>query len=284
MMADSPYCCEAGAAEPMAGTADAVDVWLLLEYRPTWRARALEDNELATSVRDWLAAAQARLADGGRRARLQFIRQPENDRGGITFVVADSAGCRRHDVASYASLAGVDLAGDGEPVTSPLYFVCTNAARDRCCGRFGLPLYAALRERVGDRVWQTTHVGGHRFAPNVLVLPSGRLYGRVRPADLDGFTDTVERSALGARWLRGTSFAAAAVQAAEAFLGERDDVPRCGVRTESIRPDRVRVTFADGASVDVELGAPTPSLASCGDVAMKEVRSFRRAAGRSPVT
>ena len=69
--------------------------------------------------------------------------------------------------------------------SAPQYFVCTNGQRDLCCARFGLPTYAALRERVGERVWQTTHVGGHRFAPNVLTLPQAALYGRVQPADVD---------------------------------------------------------------------------------------------------
>ena len=275
-MSDEPYCCEAAASEPMVGTADTVDVWLLLEYRPTWRAKALEDNALSPDVRAWLQSCVAAYAAQGRKARPQFVRQPEYERTGVTLFVADADGCRRFDAVSYDALATVDLARGGEAVAEPHYFVCTNAARDRCCGRFGLPVYAALRERVGARVWQTTHVGGHRFAPNVLVLPEGRLYGRVQPADVGDFVATVERGALGARWLRGTSFVAPALQAAEAFVAAADDTPARRGRMESLAPDRFRVSFDDGRAVTVALGAEIESLASCGDATPKRLRPFVR--------
>jgi hypothetical protein len=275
-MSEGPYCCEAAADEPMAGSADSVDVWLLLEYRPTWRAKALEDNALSPDVRAWLQGCVAAYAAQGRKARPQFVRQPEYDRAGVTLFVADAKACRRFDAASYDALAMVDLARGGEAVTEPHYFVCTNAARDRCCGRFGLPVYAALRERVGPRVWQTTHVGGHRFAPNVLVLPGGRLYGRVQPAEVGDFVATVERGALGARWLRGTSFLAPPAQAAEVFAASVDDAPAPRGQVESLGDDRYAIAFEDGRTVTLALGAEIESLASCGDETPKRVRPFVR--------
>lgn len=271
-MTEGAYCCEAAAAEPMAGTADPVDGWLLLEYRPAWRARSLEDNDLAPAVRAWLEATTRSLAASGRRARLQFVRQPERDGEGVTLFVAERGSFRRIDVPTYEALTTQGIEG-GVPLTAPHYFVCTNSARDRCCGRFGLPLYAALRERVGARVWQTTHVGGHRFAPNVLVLPSGRLYGRVHAASVESFADVLEGNGLGATWLRGCSFDAPAVQAAETLAG----VNARGATVTDLGADACRVHFASGATIDLALGAPVQSLASCGDAARKPVRSWRTA-------
>ncbi|NJM98679.1 MAG: hypothetical protein HC800_17320 [Phormidesmis sp. RL_2_1] len=34
------------------------------------------------------------------------------------------------------------------------------------------------------RIWQVSHIGGHRFAPTAISLPDGRYYGRLTPSAL----------------------------------------------------------------------------------------------------
>lgn len=87
-----------------------------------------------------------------------------------------------------ADLHSVDLdalkagrPGHGEPVPEPLFAVCTNGSVDRCCAVRGRPLAAALAAAHPDLTWETTHVGGCRFAANLLVLPSGVLHGALTP-------------------------------------------------------------------------------------------------------
>src|SRR5262249_46855313 len=157
-------------AEPMAGTADQVDLWILLEYVPVWNAKATTDNALAPPTREWLKRLVDDAQKHGLKPRLQLIRQPEIDRNGVTlFIGANDVLCR-FDAPDYATLTQLSLANVlGIPgIPEVHYFVCTNGQRDLCCARFGLPVYSALRERVAGRVWQTTHLGGHRFAPNIL--------------------------------------------------------------------------------------------------------------------
>ena len=72
-----------------------------------------------------------------------------------------------------------DLDARGERVEGPLYLVCTNGRRDVCCGRAGRELARALAPELGDRLWETSHIGGHRFAPNLVCLPEGLVYGRL---------------------------------------------------------------------------------------------------------
>lgn len=68
-------------------------------------------------------------------------------------------------------------------------FVCVHAERDPRCGRCGPPLVAALREAAAAagladvRVLATSHVGGHKYAGNVIVYPEGVWYGYVEPDD-----------------------------------------------------------------------------------------------------
>jgi len=225
------YCCEQNAAEPLWGTADTVDVWLCLEYRPAWKSRALTDNALAAPTRQWLEKTVASLAAAGLKARPQFVRQPQIDREDVRLLVTAAGRTVCFSGRGYDFLLDLDLAarlapgGDfgagGERLLEPQYLVCTNGQRDLCCARFGLPVYTALTERVGERAWQATHLGGHRFAPNVLTLPDGCLYGRVTPETLDGFVAKVEGGEIDFPHLRGRSCYAPVVQAAEAMLGRQ---------------------------------------------------------------
>jgi hypothetical protein len=57
--------------------------------------------------------------------------------------------------------------------------VCIHGRRDFCCGSVGAELAVSLAQQQlpeGVRVWRTSHTGGHRFAPNVIVLPEGTLW------------------------------------------------------------------------------------------------------------
>ena len=213
----SDLCLESG--EPLLGTAGQVDVWLLLEYKPVWRAKAIDDNDLAAPMATWLERTVAAYAATGRKARPQFIRRPELDTTDVSLFVGES-GTLRTFAGDYDAIAALDIddLGDLARVEEPRYFVCTNGQRDLCCARYGRPVYARLRELVGDRVWQTTHVGGHRFAPNVLALPQGALYGRVFADDAETFVETVEAGELAVAHLRGRSALPPVAQVAETLI------------------------------------------------------------------
>lgn len=65
-------------------------------------------------------------------------------------------------------------------------FVCTHGKRDKRCAVGGMLVYGALEEEIERRglpvfLSEMSHVGGHKYAGNVLIYPGGHLYGRVRP-------------------------------------------------------------------------------------------------------
>jgi len=245
------YCSELNRTETLWGTADTVDVWLCLEYRPVWKAKALADNELALVTREWLVKTLQSLRSAGFRVRPQFIRQPELDRHETRLLVAFEGRVFEFSGRGYGFLDDLDLLslledpdrlfGAAKEPDQPVYLVCTNGQRDRCCARFGLPTYAALRERLGERVWQATHLGGHRFAPNVLVLPNACLYGRVAEESIAGFLESTEAGQVDFARLRGRTCYSPIVQAAEANLG------RQGLRLLHFNGDEsaAEISFAD---------------------------------------
>ncbi|MYE22766.1 MAG: hypothetical protein F4Y01_02300 [Gammaproteobacteria bacterium] len=213
----SDLCLASG--EPMLGTAVQVDVWLLLEYRPAWRRKAVDDNDLAPETLAWLRQQVGAFEASGRKVRPQLVRRPGRDDAGVAVFVAQDGCLGRLDVGDYRDLAGLNLTeAELEVVSEPHYFVCTNGQRDLCCARYGLPAWTRLQEAVGERAWQTTHVGGHRFAPNVLVLPQGALYGRVTEDSVAAFVETIEAGDLAKQFLRGRSMWPPEAQAAEALL------------------------------------------------------------------
>ena len=289
LMSERVYCCEASADQPMLGTAGEVDVWLLLEYRPAWRAKAMTDNALGKAVRGWLAHGIKALEGQGHKVRPQFIRQPEIDRSDARLLVhhdgvlrAFESGGPGYDGLIHTPIEALFEGHSGERLEAPHYFVCTNGQRDLCCARFGLPLYNRLREPLGERVWQVTHLGGHRFAPNVLVLPQGVLYGRVGTASGDAGDESVERfiaeveaGAVPQRYLRGRSCYPKPVQAAEGFAG-RDGLEWVALEEGE---GHAAVTFNHRGTPLLVNVAPTeepvPVLASCGDQQLKFERPYR---------
>lgn len=67
-------------------------------------------------------------------------------------------------------------------------FVCTHGTVDLCCGKFGYPLYQALRDQYASpklRAWRVSHFGGHAFAPTLIDMPSCRWWGHLEVAHLD---------------------------------------------------------------------------------------------------
>lgn len=246
--------------EPMLGTAAEVDVWLLLEYKPAWKAKALEDNDLAVETRAWLDRTVTTVAETGRKARAQFIRRPELDVAETTLFVAQDGKLQRFQSEGYREIQHLDIGSAHlEEVAEPHYFVRTNGQRDLCCARYGLPVYQELRGLVGERTWQTTHLGSHRFAPNVLVLPQGAIYGRVFADAAADFVATIETGELSVDHLRGRS-----AYPPEAQFGEALIDGTCALK--AVNGTAVTFETPTGTStVKVEpADAPYEVIASCG--------------------
>ena len=105
----------------------------------------------------------------------------------------------------------------GVPDGSPVYLVCAHSRHDACCALRGRPVAAALDAERPGQVWECSHVGGERFAANVLVLPMGLLYGRVLPFAAPEFVAIAEAGEVVGALLRGRVGLPPVAQAALAF-------------------------------------------------------------------
>ena len=103
-------------------------------------------------------------------------------------------------------------------VAEPLYLVCTNGRRTPECELRGRPVVRSLAAEVGDRAWETTHVGGCRFAVNLVCLPSGVYYSRVAPDDVPLIVAATEQGRIWMPRYRGQAGVHVQLQAAEIAL------------------------------------------------------------------
>lgn len=76
-------------------------------------------------------------------------------------------------------------------------FICTHGSHDKCCAKFGNPFYRQAKNIVKNlgmnnvRIWQSSHFGGHRFAPTAIDFPEARYYARL---DSESFTSILTRT------------------------------------------------------------------------------------------
>jgi hypothetical protein len=69
--------------------------------------------------------------------------------------------------------------------------VCIDAAKDRCCGKRGGDLLRRLHH-LGINAYGLSHLGGDRFAANLLCLPSGYMFGRADDLSDSQISDLVD--------------------------------------------------------------------------------------------
>jgi len=256
--------------EPMIGSVGHRVRWLLVEDRSAWGEKA---------VRDVLGAAFEASAKE-HHVRLLLVRRREGDPAGDVrrqVILVDTATRQTAtrsvsdlDTLTIEEVADAPVGGFGEPLDGSLFLVCTNGKRDACCALRGRALIAALGPEHGTRTWECTHLGGHRFAGNLVCLPDGIVYGRVSPTDGPRLAAAYLAGRLDPELLRGRSSWPAPAQVAELELRRRlglhgiGDVALSAVETTGDAA-RVTLTTAEGATHRLELRSErmSPRPISC---------------------
>jgi hypothetical protein len=251
------YCSELSraASEKSFGTASLGEVWLLIEYPFAWGPKAFDDSNLAPAIKSRLQ----RFIRSVPRARLLFIKQGSvcHERVSI-FLVR----CRereplilKFELEDYRQLTELDLEGaaagqtGAEVSNEPLFLVCTHGRRDKCCAKFGNPLFKALRAAEGAAAWQSSHVGGDRFAANLVCFPHGLFYSHMTAEAGQAVTSEYRAGRLSLQNYRGRACYPYPVQAAEFFA--RKEGSASGVdelrRLDGVRlgEDRWQVRFLE---------------------------------------
>ncbi|KQZ68593.1 sucrase ferredoxin [Nocardioides sp. Root151] len=298
--------CSVGALdEQLAGSAAVDAAYLLVEQTGPWGKKALAESGLPEHVRTGLAETAAAAG-----VRVQLIRRhgrsstTEAFRVFLGYAAPGRAWLETTVFEVADDLLDLDLDGlaEGrssglEPVEHPLLLVCTNGRRDACCAEFGRPVVAALSAGHPQETWETTHLGGHRFAGAMLTLPHGISYGRLDVESAERVASETLAGRLVPSLMRGRTAYDPPVQAAEiALLEARGETRVDGLelvevsppaQASSARATTSSVVFRHRVAGSTTLHRVTvtetpgdPVRASCADAKTKPTKAFRVEIGR----
>jgi hypothetical protein len=276
------------------GTASVGEIWLLVEYTEPWGAKALADSRLSADVKNYLNQLIRRIP----RSRLLFIKQERRHQRRFNFYLIRSRERSpfivRFELDDYeklrtiytdvaAAAAGENTAG-GELVTEPLYLVCTHGKRDKCCAKFGYPLYKSLRQGRDGQVWQSSHVGGDRFAANLICFPHGLFFAHMTEESAREVVGRYEQQQIVLEKFRGRACYSYPVQSAEYFIRRETGLTGIGdlrgLSSERLDDDSWRVRFCTADAREIHEAvirrrtSDFHNYITCSDVERKTVVQF----------
>lgn len=276
--------------EEMYGTATRVDTWLILEYYDRWSSEAFRDSQIPEESKERIS----RYLETSPNSRLQLVKKKNGSRDGIKLFIASS---KEQDprlyeftIDGYSDIPGLDfdkMIKDGSSVRSyPIFLICTNGEHDQCCGKFGMPVFLEVAQGMQcTDTWQSTHIGGHRFASTFVCLPHGLYYGRVREGKrAEEIFDKYKNGRIDLRNYRGRSCYDPHVQAAEYFLrNERGiyDISALRLNDAGESGGEMKVEFSAGAEDKIfavrlkGLDIARKGIKSCGDKERSPIPGFR---------
>jgi hypothetical protein len=198
-----------------------VTAFLLVEHHGPWGASAPRETRLPEQVRRHLTTH--------RNIKVLMARRHHRAHRGSEFRLFLCFPGRRLLLTSTFTdpdeLTALDLdavargeAPDWARVDGPLFGVCTHGRHDACCAERGRPVAAALSGSHPAQTWEISHIGGDRFAANMVVLPEGLYYGRMDTGSASEVARLHEAGRLDIGRLRGRASAPMHVQYAEIAL------------------------------------------------------------------
>jgi hypothetical protein len=253
--------------DPLIGTAPPALRWLLVEHPGPWNLTAMVSEPLDGSVSQAL-----RQACAAHHARPLLIRrhgrQPVHRYRRWGVVDSLTARSLWGTWAEAEDLRGAipALASRSEAWarTPPMLLVCTHATHDVCCAIRGRPVAAALSDRWPSATWECSHLGGDRFAANVVVLPEGVVYGNLDEVSSLEVVGAHFAGRVTTSHLRGVSVYSSPMQAAVGHVMEKlgnaslrdvrvhgltpvgDDAWRAEVLVDGSEPSRQRLLVTRG--------------------------------------
>ncbi|NJO40974.1 MAG: sucrase ferredoxin [Cyanobacteria bacterium CRU_2_1] len=192
------FCAEASrqAGEDMIGSGTNYQTYVLIECHTPWFSNVFDSPQIPQNLKDLIEATKQSKQSIRFLLITQAKRKPPESIRILIYDQSQEAFSQGYEGWEF-KVETIDHAADGirhflagngsatdriQPQTRDI-LVCTHGSHDKCCAKYGLPFYREAINTLSNlnlnnvRVWQTSHFGGHRFAPTVIDLPDGRYYG-----------------------------------------------------------------------------------------------------------
>ena len=171
--------------EQLEGTAANSNVFILIEHSNPFPEKLIE----AHFDKEWLKRTQ-RLAKS-LKGKVLLTRNKKTNFKDCRISFVDCHTCQYFTIqTTIDQVASIRLeehisSPETKWQTDPFFVICTNGKKDKCCAKFGFPVFKFFESFNADvNVWECTHVGGDRFAANVVAMPFGIYYGHVAVEDV----------------------------------------------------------------------------------------------------
>ena len=273
--------------DPLAGTGGYGARWLLVEIDGAWGQHAFSQSRLDAEI--GRALVRRAEAAGIRPVAIRRFGRRADERRAQTrwrWGLADARPGREEvrwgAVDDPAELLEVPLDGRaGVASERPVVLVCTHARHDQCCAVRGRPVAQTLAAAFPDDTWESSHLGGDRFAATMILLPHGLYYGRVPKADAAAIVDRYLGGQVVDRFFRGRSSLSNVAQAAQSFARRATGNSRVDallpLREEQTASGAWEVDLVDGSgilTVALRETLSAPLLSTCSATHPTSVREF----------
>jgi len=195
--------------ENLIGTALLTQVYILIEYKKPWANEAFESKEIPPRLRliidkyrelaRFLLICNKNTKHKNNFKIMFYVRSNERDMSKeFTLYEAEYSNYEHICETLENYFIHKKLPSKDRVAKNRNLLICTHGGFDPCCGKYGTPFYIKSNQildkiNVNEKieVWESSHFGGHRFAPTMIDFPDGRYYGRMNE---DTFTTIINRS------------------------------------------------------------------------------------------
>ncbi len=184
--------------EPLAGSAPYTLYYIYVSWpKKLWGSRAMDSESLPPSIPEWLAHQNATRG----KTILRLASRPECTTNKTNIFIYPGGHHYAHvPPHKVAAVLEDHFSGSPNPTyvqpprTTPQIFICTHGRYDKCCAKFGQNVFQKFREEIGQRrlpfdLWESSHLGGHRFSSTGLIFPLWHMYGRMTPDQVPTILD-----------------------------------------------------------------------------------------------
>lgn len=266
------YCSDSASQEALDGTAARKRVWLVIEQPGPWGHDALLESSLPVGVGDilkniaaiedvgvFLARRPDLVSHERRTSRRRRFWLAHTAVGGVRMRSGSLDDIQEVGQWDFNAILRGELPPVGRRSADPVLFVCANGKRDTCCAMKSRPIIDALRgnPEYTSQFYESSHLGGHRFAPTGLLLPWGISLGRLTERSALSILDQAWQGKISAEHIRGRSAFAHWAQTAELAIRKSHNVEGIEhldvvvIRDQKVLPAITRSTFDETDVVQV---------------------------------
>ena len=229
-MSDLNYCSvlSRNSAEPLAGSAPFARHFVFITWpKKYWQYEALEaKGGFPQGLKKWMKEQ----SEVNGKISIRLVSRAGLGQDKVEIYIYPEKYCYSNVLPSQIPAVlesyfrdGITAAFSPAPIEGEQIFICTHGRHDKCCAKFGQELadkmrYHVSRQKTAVEVWDSSHLGGHRFAATMIDFPTGRAYGHLSADELPNYLASRKAAQVYGRAYRGSVFLSGLEQVAEAHV------------------------------------------------------------------